>query len=54
MTVQDMIRRLEKIDKDKMCIHKFKANDKGWSNVDIQEGKNYVYIVADTNLPFDD
>ena len=37
MTVGDLIKRLEKIDKDKMCIHKERIEDKGWANLDMKE-----------------
>lgn len=37
MTVNDLIKRLEKIDKDKMCIHREFKNSIGWANLEIEE-----------------
>ena len=54
MTVGDLIKRLEKIDKDKMCIHKERIEDKGWANLDIQDEYYNVYFIADTKPLFDD
>ena len=54
MTVGDLIKRLEKIDKDKMCIHKERIEDKGWANLDIKEDYYYVYFIADMKPLFDD
>ena len=54
MTVGDLIKRLEKIDKDKMCIWKESVEDEGWANLDIQEEYYYLYFTADTKSLFDD
>jgi hypothetical protein len=54
MTVGDLIKRLEKIDKDKMCIWKESVEDEGWANLDIQEEYYYLYFTADTKPLFDD
>lgn len=54
MTIGDLIKRLEKIDKDKMCIHKERIEDEGWANLNIKEDNYYVYFVADMKPLFDD
>ena len=54
MTVGDLIKRLEKIDKDKMCIWKVRMEDKGWANLGMQEEYYNVYFVADMKPLFDD
>ena len=54
MTVKDLIKRLEKIDKDKMCIFRVNKNDEGWSNIGIEEKENEVTIYADMIRPFSD
>lgn len=49
MTVGDLIKRLEKIDKDKMCIE-----DKGWANLELQEKYYYSCLPVHTKaLPND-
>ena len=54
MTVGDLIKRLEKIDKDKMCIHKNLMEHKGWANLDLREDYYYVYFIPNTKPLFDD
>lgn len=55
MTVKELIRRLEKIEnKDKIVLHKFNMNDKGWANIKVYERLYDVYICADCNRPFQD
>ena len=54
MTVGDLIKRLEKIDKDKMCIWKERIEDEGWANLGMKEEDYYVYFIADMKPLFDD
>lgn len=54
MTVNDLIKRLEKINKDKMCIHRNFKDDLSWSNLEIEEKENEVTFYMDTSRPFSD
>ena len=54
MTVGDLIKRLEKINKNKMCIHRELKNDIGWANLEIDEKENEVTFYADMSSPFSD
>ena len=54
MTVGNLIRRLEKIDKDKMCIHREFKDSIGWANLEIKEKENEVTFYADMSSPFSD
>ena len=55
MTVKELINRLEKIEnKDKMVLHKFNINDKGWANIEVYDECYDVYICADCSRPFGD
>lgn len=54
MSVGDLIKRLEKIDKDKMCIWKERIEDKGWANLELQEKYYYSCLPVHTKaLPND-
>ena len=54
MTINDLIKRLEKIDKDKMCIHREFKNSIGWANLGIDEKDNEVTFYGDMSSPFSD
>ena len=54
MTVGDLIKRLENIDKDKMCIHREFKDSIGWANIGIVEKENEVTIYGDMVSPFSD
>ena len=54
MTVRDLIKRLEKINKDKMCIHRELKNETGWANLEIEEKETEVTFYADMSSPFSD
>ena len=54
MTVGNLIKRLEKRDKDKMCIHREFKNSIGWSNLEIKEKENAVTFYGDMSSPFSD
>ena len=54
MTVGDLIKRLNKIDKDKMCIHREFKDSIGWANIEIEERENEVTIYGDFRSPFSD
>lgn len=54
MTVKDLIKRLEKIDKDKMCIHREFKDSIGWANLGIEEQGNEVTFYGDMSRPFPD
>ena len=51
MTVNDLIKRLEKIDKDKMCIHREFKDSIGWSNLGIKEQENEDTFYGDMSRP---
>ena len=51
MTINDLIKRLEKIDKNKMCIHREFI---GWANLEIDEKDNEVTFYGDMSSPFSD
>lgn len=52
MTVGDLIKRLEKIDKDKMCIHREFKDSIGWANLYIEEKENEVTFYGDMSSPW--
>lgn len=54
MTVKDLIKRLEKIDKNKICIHREFADSIGWANLEIKEKENEVTFYGDMSSPFSD
>ena len=54
MTVSDLIKRLEKIDGNKMCIHREFKNSIGWANIGIEDKENEVTIYGDMTSPFSD
>jgi len=51
MTVNDMMKRLKKMPKDKMIIF---HDGNGWANVAIEERKHNVVITMDCRSPFSD
>lgn len=51
MTVDDMMKRLKKMDGDKMIIFSFGI---GWTNIDIEDTENEVIIRCSSNSPFTD
>ena len=51
MTVNDLLKRLNKMPKNKMVIF---HDGKGWSNIDIKEKEYDVHITSDCNSPFTD
>ena len=54
MTVNDLIKRLEKINPDKMCIHREFKDSIGLANIGIEEKENEVTIYGDMTSPFSD
>ena len=54
VTVGDLIKRLEKIDKDKMCIHREFKDSIGWANLAIEEKENEVTFYGDMSSPWSD
>lgn len=54
MTVGDLIKRLEKIDKDKMCIHREFKDSIGWTNLAIDEKESEVTFYGDMSSPWSD
>lgn len=52
MTVNDLMKRLKKIDGNKMVL--LVDSEGGWTNIELDEKKNDVHIVSDErNSPFD-
>lgn len=51
MTVGDLKKRLNKMPDDKMVIF---VEAGGWSNIDIEEKENDVYITCEKNPLFGD
>lgn len=51
MTVKDLMKRLEKIDKDKMVL--YQDENGGWANIAIVETSMTVKIMCDKNLLFE-
>lgn len=51
MTVKDMIKRLEKINPDKMILFSY---GEGWANIELKENENDVYIECEKNPLFHD
>ncbi len=54
MTVKDLINRLEKVDSNKICIHREFKDSIGWANIGIDIKKNEVTIYGDMGRPFSD
>jgi hypothetical protein len=55
MTVKQLIDRLNKIEnKEKVVLHKFNMQDKGWANIELFDEYYNVYITADCESPFSD
>lgn len=54
MTVKEIIKRLEKIDENKMCIHREFNDSIGWANLEIEEKENEVTFYGDMSRPFSD
>lgn len=54
MTVQDLIKRLEKINKNKMCVYREFKDSIGWANLSIEEKENEVTFYGDMSSPFSD
>ena len=54
MIVGDLIKRLEKIDKDKMCIHREFKDSIGWANLGIEEKENEITFYGDMSSPWSD
>lgn len=52
MTVGDLIKRLEKIDNDKMIL--YQDENGGWANIVIDETSMTVKIMCDKKLLFED
>lgn len=50
MTLGDLIKRIDGNDLHKMLL--FKDEDGGWSNVNVEIGKDDIYITCDTNQIF--
>ena len=51
MTLNDLLKRVENEDRDKMIIY---IDGKGWTNVDVQVSENMIMIVSDDNRIFSD
>lgn len=45
MIVSDLMKRLEKIDKDKMIL--YEDNNGGWANIEIEEKETTVKIMCE-------
>ncbi len=54
MTVGEVIKKLEKIDKDKMCIHRDTRQSLGWANLSIVENDDEVTFCGDYRVLFED
>jgi len=52
MTVNDLMKRLAKMDNDKMIL--FIHEDGGWSNINIKENEFDVHITEDKNALFEE
>lgn len=54
MTAGELMKELEKIDKDKICIHREFKNGIGWANLSIDEKSNEVTFYGNMSSPFTD
>ena len=54
LTVGDLIKRLEKVDKNKMCIHREFKDSIGWANLAIEEKEKEVTFYGDMSSPWSD
>ena len=54
MTVNDLIKRLEKIDKNKVCLYRPIKDSLCWANFTIKEKENEVTFYIDPDRPFTD
>lgn len=51
MTLNDFLKRVCDIDKDKMMIF---TDGRGWSNIEVKVSDTAIVIRPDYNMPFDD
>lgn len=54
MNVGELIKKLNNIDKDKMCIYRVCKDSVGWANLDIVEKENEVTFCGDFKILFED